>query len=221
MPSKGSGKSSKTWLPTHQFKKYGVWWRSEEDFKVFQKEFLAKRRETKKRLEPEGRPRKPKHGLEGRGVTSTVWRPTHQFYAWGRYWPSEEVWRERREHNALRNRANRNEVSIEHQVKMERQIDLAEKIYFRREQALQKEFDRLRAKHGLSPIANRRALRIAFNRTNDPEILRFFHMQSIATMGSEEKLKDIRALFSTPGIKPIDIIYRTALIVGVEMKEKQ
>lgn len=219
----GEGRTSRNWRPTHPFKAGGIYWRTEEDYLQWKKEYNARRSARAKEIAagaPKG-PQGPKHPKSaGSGASTNKWRPTHQYKRRGRWWRSEEEYKKFADGQALRKRAIRNEVSIEHQLEIERQTQSAIKATLSRENHLQQEFMRLKAKHGLHPRATRATLKNAYAHTLDPEIKQFFHLESVAMMKADEKLHAIREMFLS-GTRPQEILYRTALMVGVAMKEKQ
>ena len=220
----GEGRSSKKWRKTHRFKGAGRYWRSEEDFKAWQEEYNAKRRKDleafRKDNPPKSRaPHNPR--AAGQGIMSMKPRPTHPYYARGKYWLSEQHFRVWADEQALKKRADRNEVSIDRQLEIEAQARASLVLATKREDKIHAEFNRLKQKHGLRKNATRIELRNVYAKTLDPEIKMFFHLESVALMKADEKLEAIREMFLTPGIRPQDILYRTALMVGVAMKEKQ
>lgn len=217
----GKGRTSSHQLPSHPFKGGNKYWRSEEDFLAWRKEYNEKRNKRAREIAAGSPPRKPGNPRAGGcGASSHKWRPTHQFKRRGRWWRSEEEYRKFAEGQALKKRAIRNEVSIDHQLEIERQTAAAIQASLKREDQLAREFIRLKEKHGLNKRATRATLKNVYAQTLDPEIKRFFHLESIALMKADEKLNAIRELFLS-GARPTDILYRTALMVGVTMKEKQ
>lgn len=222
-PRNGQGRTSTNWLPTHTYHAANKYWRSEEDYLKWKEEY-SERRSTRKKEIAEGSPKRnpgPKRAhLAGKGASSKKWRPTHQYKRQGLWWRSEEHFRIYADAQALIKRAVRNEVSIEHQLEIERQTSFAVQSRLKQEQELAKQFANLKAKHGLRKKAMRSELKNVYARTLDPEIKQFFHLESIAVMKADEKLNAIRELFLS-GSRPQEIMYRTALIVGLVMKEKQ
>lgn len=219
----GQGRSSKHRRDSHTYYGQGLYWRSEEDFFAWKKEYNEKR-SARAREVANGAPKHntvPKNPrMRGQGASSNKWRPTHPYKRRGRWWRNEEEYRKFADGQALKKRAVRNEVSIDKQVEIELQTEVALKANKKRKESLNKEFMRLKEKHGLRKNAMRVELKNAYARTLDPEIKAFFHLESIAQMKADEKLHAIRDLFLS-GARPQEILYRTALMVGVAMKEKQ
>ena len=142
---------------------------------------------------------------------------------WGKYWVSEEKFNEYAKRESARKRAKDAgwpRDRVEEFMEMEKQAHDATKLLRQRERKIRIEFDRLRLKHGLSLKANRQQLRKAWERTGDPEILAFLHLQSTLTMGDNERVDQIRKLFLS-GAQPYDILYRTAIIVGIDLKGRK
>lgn len=220
----GQGRTSAKWRSTHRFKGGNCYWRSEEDFLKWKEEVNAKRRQqtVEMRLTTPKKSTAPKNpgGRKGQGITSTVRTEEHTLYRWGRWWRNEEDYEYWRQGQMLKKRADRNEVSPERQMQVEREARAAIKAQQDREEKLRKEFMRLKEKHGLPKRATRIMLQNVYARTLDPEIKQFLHLESIAQMKAEERLLEIRKMFLS-GMKPQDILYRTALMVGINVKAKQ
>jgi hypothetical protein len=62
-------------------------------------------------------------------------------------------------------------------------------------------------------------LKAVYNRTRDPEIGKFLLLQDRMTTTDAEKIARIRKLFLS-GKNPYDILYETALMVGIGMRKK-
>lgn len=217
----GTGRTSRIWRSTHPFHGSGLYWRSEEDYLAWKKEYNDKRRVRAEEIANGGPRRKPGNPkAAGAGASSMKWRPTHQIKKRGRYWRTEEDYKIFADGQALKRRAERNEVSIQRQLEIERQTQIAIDAADKREEFVAKEFVRLKEKHGLRKYARRAELKTVYARTLDPEIKQFFHLESVAQMKADERLHAIRELFLS-GARPQEILYRTALMVGVAMKEKQ
>lgn len=156
-------------------------------------------------------------------LCSTVPGAKYPFYKWSKYWVSEEAWREYSKREAQRRRAkdilgDRNRV--DEFLEMEKQARDARTLHRQRERRAQFELDRLRVKHNLKPNANTQTLKKVWERTGDPEILAFLHLKSTLTMGDKERVDRIRQLFLNEELKPYDILYQTAIIVGINLRKK-
>lgn len=219
----GEGKSSRKWRSTHRFKGGGVYWRTEQDYLDWKADMNAKRRAktVEMRLTTPKQSTAPKNPrMKGQGVSSTKQTAEHTIYRWGRWWRTEADYQAFRNKQIIKKRADRNEVSPERQMQIEREARAAILAAQNREEQIRHEFMRLKEKHGLPKRATRVMLQNVYARTLDPEIKQFLHLESIAQMKAEERLLAIRELFLS-GAKPQDILYRTALMVGINVKAKQ
>lgn len=215
----GQGRVSRKWTSTHRFKAGGYYWRTEEDYKAWRVEQNKIHAEKVARLQGEKKPNGPSN-RKGSGLSCTQKTPTHQYYAWGRYWVSREAYEEKRKQWLMTRNAVKNEISIDHQMEIEVELRSAVNRARAKEQKMSDEFMRLKLKHGLPRGATRMALKNVYARTLDPEIKQFFHLESTVALKADERLHAIRELFLS-GLKPQEILYRTAIMVGVAVKEKQ
>lgn len=162
------------------------------------------------------------HNWQKGKVCSPEPGPNYPYKRWNKYWVSREVFEAYAKREAARKRASDAgwpRERVDEFMEMEKQARDATKLLKQRERKTRLEFDRLRLKHGLSLKANRQQLQKAWERTGDPEILAFLHLQSTLTMGDKERIDRIRKLFLS-GAQPYDILYQTAIIVGVDIGRK-
>lgn len=211
MPAKGTGRTSPVETPNHPYFKYGLWWKSEADFLEW--------KEVKKGKREPPKTRRRAHNA-GKGITSEKWRPSHQFKGWGLWWRSEEEFLKHRDYTAKRVSAYRAGMAVDDFIKMKAETQDAIAMSKKLEAKFTERLRYLKAKHGLPDRCNRTHLLAAFAKTGDPEIKEFLYMDAHSKMNAEEKLHRIRELF-LDGHKPLDIMYQTALIVGIRLGEKQ
>jgi hypothetical protein len=62
-------------------------------------------------------------------------------------------------------------------------------------------------------------LKGVYDRTKDPEIAKFLQLRDQTTASDAEKLARIRKLFLS-GENPYEILYQTALMVGINLRKK-
>lgn len=85
---------------------------------------------------------------------------------------------------------------------------------------MKNELNRLRTKHGLPVTANRTHLKKAYERTGDPDIAAYLNIQNTLTASDSEKVAKIRKLFLDGELSPVEILYETALVVGINLRKK-
>jgi hypothetical protein len=159
---------------------------------------------------------------KGEGVGSTHKTDRHQFYGWGRWWVSEEEFQKYRDRQVLTKRARNagyDYTQLDEFVEMERHVLEAVDTTRKKDKRITAELRRLKKKHGLPAHCNRMHLKAVYNRTRDPEIGKFLLLQDRMTTTDAEKIARIRKLFLS-GKNPYDILYETALMVGIGMRKK-
>lgn len=209
-PMRGKGASSRVKTETHSFYGDGRYWRSPKEWE---------RHREKKR---EWRQKNPiERKRMGYGASSKEWLETHQFRKAGRYWRSEEDYKRAYNKHRLARDAAEAGLSIERYIETRDKSREAYELSTRRSKFLKAELRRLKEKYNMKPSENRRHLAAKYIETRDPEIRDFMLMHDSVTSTSDEKVARIRELMLDGKHKPLDILYQTALIVGISMKEKQ
>jgi hypothetical protein len=209
-PFRGTGASSRVKTETHTIYKDGRWWRTRKDWERHRE----KKREWRKKNPSERR-------RIGYGASSKEWLETHQFQKAGRYWRSEEDYKRAYNKHKLAREAAEAGLSIERYIEIRDKSREAYELSTKRSKFLKDELHRLKAKYDMKPSENRRHLAAKYVETRDPEIRNFLLLHDSVTSTSDEKITRIRNLILDGKHKPIDILYQTALIVGIAMKEKQ
>lgn len=211
-PMLGKGRSSREKLPTHQIWSDGRWWRTEKDA----------RRHRQLKYEWRKRPKGEKVDRPGGyGESSAIWRETHQFKRAGRYWRSEEAYKRAYNRHKLAKEASDAGLSIEDYIETRDKGREAMRQSLNRDRYLKAELKRLKKKHGMNPGANRTHLGALYVKTRDPEIRDFLLLHDSIKSTSDQKVARIRELLLDGKHTPLDILYQTALIVGIQMKAKK
>ena len=160
---------------------------------------------------------------KGEGVGSTVKTARHQYPGWGRWWVSEEEFKKYRDRQVLAKRARKagyDYTQLDEFVEMESHVLRAVETSRQRDKRLAFEFRRLKKKYGLAPNCNRIHLKAVYDRTKDPEIAKFLQLRDQNTATDAEKLARIRKLFLS-GENPYEILYQTALMVGINLRKNK
>lgn len=211
-PKAGKGIRSKVWRETHQLHKYGAYWRSEKDFQAWYKEH-SKLRKTRWH---ERRPDQAKRIGYGRSCKERT--PTHTFHGGSRWWRSQADFKRYNRQEAVKKAADKAGLSIDRYLEIQQEAHDAVQNSWSRDKYLKNELERLRQKYGLSKQANRTHLQHIYIRTQDPEIRDYLHLQSSVTMSDTAKVQRIRELFLEGGHSQLDLLYRTALTVGINLR---
>lgn len=209
-PFRGTGASSRVQTDTHTIYKDGRWWRTRKDWERHRE----KKREWRKKNPTERR-------RIGYGASSKEWLETHQFQKAGRFWRSEEEYKRASNRHRLAREAAVAGVSIERYIELKDKSREAFELGVKRTKYLKGELRRLKAKYNMKPSESRIHLAALYVKTQDPEIRDFLLMHDSVNSTSDEKIARIRQLMLDGKHKPLDILYQTALIVGISMKEKQ
>jgi len=154
--------------------------------------------------------------------TSKVYLPTHTIKGEGVWWRNLDDLEEYRKHQRLIKRAKHagyDYTQLDEFEAMEGNVYRAVELSKRRDRRNYNELKRLKAKHGLASHANRIHLKAAYEKTKDPEIAAFLGILASEDTTNEKKIAEIRKLFMS-GINPYDILYQTALIVGINLRKK-
>lgn len=211
-PMRGKGASSRVRTDIHTLLIHGRWWRTRKDWERFNE----KKKEWR-RKKAEGEPT----DRGGYGASSKEWRETHQFQRAGRFWRSEEDYKRSYNRHKLAREAAEAGLSIERYIEVRDKSREAYELSTKRSKFLKSELHRLKAKYNMKPSENRRHLAAKYIETRDPEIRDFLLLHDSITSTSDEKIQRIRSLILDGHHKPIDILYQTALIVGIQMKANQ
>lgn len=219
----GEGRSSTVQTETHTIKYGASWYRTQEDVdqvKEYNRLLSRAKRRGFNTLE-EYLATNPDTSRPD-SKSSKKWKPTHTIKSHGVYWRSQEDLQEYRARQALIKRARNagyDYSQLDEFIKLEGGVQKATDLAKARERRNEKEFQRLKKKHGLDRYANRIHLRAAYDRTKDPEIAAFLNILTTEDATNEKKIAEIRKLFLS-GKNPYDILYQTALIVGINLRKK-
>jgi len=219
----GEGLTTTTRTDTHTIKYGQRWYRTQADvdrvkernrlmsrakragFKTVE-EYLATKPDTSRRESKSSVHRTNTHCIKGEGV----------------WWRTAEDLEEYRVRQRLLKRARNagyDYTQLDEFIEMEGNVTKAVELSMRRERRNDNEMKRLKRKHGLGAQTNRMHLRAVYDRTRDPEIAAFLNLISLEDTTNEKKIAEIRKLFLS-GKNPYDILYQTALIVGINMRKK-
>lgn len=188
---------------------HGKWWRSQEHFDAYK----AKKEAYRLKRHPRTRPLIP--------VTSIRRDEMHTVYGHGKWWRNAEDLEEYKERQALVKRAREagyDYTQIDEFVEMERNTRDAMKRAVSRERWVKREMARLRKKYDLPPQANRTHLGKVYERTKDPEVAALLNILMTQSDSDAAKIAHIRKLFLS-GKNPYDILYETALLVGISLRK--
>jgi hypothetical protein len=226
----GKGKTSNVPTELHTIQYSGKYWQSQQDVDEFR---------AKKMLLNEAR----RHGYDastldqyledkaagkvkvvkkGLGVCSTKPTALHQVWGDGKWWRTTEDLHNYRKRQALVKRAKKagyDYTQVDDFLEIEKATHDAVDLTIRRERRDKDAMNRLKAKYGLPSHANRRHLNALFARTKDEEIARVLNMISQRNDTDADRVARIRKLFLS-GAAPYDILYQTALIVGINLRKK-
>jgi len=202
----GKGVRSKVPLPTHPYEKWGQYWRSEKEFR----EWNANRAKT----------RKDKTGKRmGYGDSCKVRTDRHTFKRAGRWWLSEEVYKRSFKSWQVKKEADAAGLSIDEYLETKRKVREAYATSIHRGKYIKAELRRLKEKYNLPANSNRTHLEHIYVQTRDPDILAFLLLHASSTMTADEKINRIRKLFLDNDHKPLDILYQTAIICGINLRK--
>jgi hypothetical protein len=162
-------------------------------------------------------------GAPGSGIASMKQTKAHTIRGWGRWWKTQEDLDAYAEMQKLQRRARDAGYGL-HQIDEFRELENRTRRGLdslrNREKWVKAEMARLKKKHGLPSHANRAHLKAVAERTGDPELFSFLSIMSTATLNDTERIAQIRQLF-LEGRTYAEIIYETAHIVGIKLKEKK
>jgi len=162
-------------------------------------------------------------GAQGSGVASMKETKVHTIRGWGRWWKNQEDLDAYADLQKLQRRARAAGYAL-HQIEefraLEQRTQRGLDSLMNREKWVKAETARLKKKHGMPPHANRVHLRAVAERTGDPELFSLLSIMSTASMDDTARIAQIRQLF-LEGRTYAEIIYETAHIVGIKLKEKK
>lgn len=162
------------------------------------------------------------NGVKGTGRMSLVQTPDHTIKGWGHWWRTQEDLDAYKRDTQFKRRARKAgfyDGEYEEFRRLETQIGHGLEDIQKRERWVRHEMARLKAKHGLPKNANRQRLKTVAERTKDPELFALLNLMTTASMNDTEKLQRIRMLF-LDNKPPAEILYQTALTVGINLRKK-
>jgi hypothetical protein len=162
-------------------------------------------------------------GYTGTGFVSKVRTPNHPFPKWGRWWVSQQAWEEYRDFDNQRRRrvvAGKFHCETEEFVEMEKQTLAILNERSRHDQRVKRAMQAIREKYGMHPHTNRHHFRLLYERTGDQDVKALLTMISAAPLNDTQKLQRIRQMF-LDGKTPGEILYATAIMVGVNLRKNQ
>lgn len=158
---------------------------------------------------------------KGKGKMSKCWTPEHKIKGWGWYWRTQE------ELDAYKKKINDKKRAkaagfgddVEKFLEADEQADRALGEVRNRQRFITYEMNRLKKKYNLGASANRTHLKALAARTQDPDLMNLLNMIASKDLNDHEKIARIRKLFLEHHT-PADILYQTALIVGIQLRKK-
>lgn len=105
-------------------------------------------------------------------------------------------------------------------VKVHKQASQGLDSLKRREKWIKHEMTRIRKKYDLPSRANRSHLKSVYERTKDPDIFYLLNFMGSSTLNDTERLNAIRRLF-IEGKPPGEILFQTAVLLGIDIRKKQ
>jgi hypothetical protein len=158
---------------------------------------------------------------KSKGVMSKTRSATHPIKGWGWYWRNQEDLDayKKKLNDARRARTAGFGDDVEKFLKADAQADQAMAEVRSRQRFITHEMNRLKKKYGLGASANRTHLKVLAARTQDPDLMNLLNMMASKDLNDHEKIARIRKLF-LEGRTPTDILYQTALIVGIQLRKK-
>lgn len=162
-------------------------------------------------------------GYSGTGFVSKVPTPRHQFFKWGQWWSSEQAWDEYRRHSNERRRGatvGYYACQTPEFLEMEKQaLDLLNKRKSHDER-VKRAMAAIRKKYNMDRHTNRHHFRLLYEKTGDKDVKALLELISTAPLNDTQKLERIRQLFLDKR-SPADILYSTALIVGLNLRKTE
>ena len=162
-------------------------------------------------------------GFKGTGYVSKVRTPNHQFFKWSQWWSSEEAFEEYRRDQNQKRKMNRHGYEL-HQVEKFREMEteardlIAERK--RHDHRVRLAMQQIRKKYNMDPHTHRGHFKALYLRTGDPDVKLLLNMISTAPLIDTQKLERIRQMFLDKK-SPADILYTTALMVGINLRKTQ
>lgn len=201
--------TSKVRTETHTVFGHGKWWLSQEHFDAYK----AKKEAYRLKNHPRSRPLI--------AVTSIRRDELHTVYGHGKWWLNHGDLEEYKNRQALVKRAREagyDYTQIDEFVEMESNTRDAIRRAKTRERWVRREMTRIKKKYDLPPQANRTHLGKVYERTKDPEVAALLNILMTQSDSDAAKIAHIRKLFLS-GKNPYDILYETALLVGISLRK--